>query len=72
MPTGFTDQYSPSVACGGWEAPTNNIETWDINAGATIRAEWDEWDWGHRGEFPFLLYIVSKLIQTRSCHGIPR
>lgn len=63
---GWTDHNSPSVACGGWEAPTQNIQTWDVNAGAVITAQWDEWDWGHRG--PVMEYMAA--CPSSGCDGV--
>lgn len=40
---------SAQVACGGWSAG-NGVETWDLNAGSTVTARWNNWDYGHKGE----------------------
>jgi len=62
---GWADYWSPIVACGGMSAP-NSVLTWDVQAGSTITAKWDEWDWGHRG--PVLEYMAA--CPSSGCTGV--
>lgn len=49
---GFADYTLPIVACGG-VATEAAVPFWDLRAGSTVTAKWDQWP-GHPGEcFPF-------------------
>lgn len=45
-----------------------NVQTWDVRAGATIKANWDSWDWGHRGKYPnnACLYLADAQVPSWS------
>jgi hypothetical protein len=62
---GYADHYSPIVACGGMSAG-ENVQTWDVRAGATIKANWDSWDWGHRGKYPITAGLYQADAQAPS------
>ncbi|OCF43460.1 hypothetical protein I317_02760 [Kwoniella heveanensis CBS 569] len=62
---GFADYTTGIVACGGLSAGSG-LETWDVNAGDSVTANWNTWPDSHKG--PVTEYMAA--CPASGCDGV--
>ncbi|WVQ94614.1 hypothetical protein IAU59_001694 [Kwoniella sp. CBS 9459] len=62
---GFADYTTGIVACGGLSAGSG-LETWDVNAGDSVTANWNTWPDSHKG--PVSEYMAA--CPASGCDGV--